>query len=740
MKTKNLWRVWLMSLAAVLVLSVLSCGGDDLETDPPTPPVLPTENTGEVNFSINIEGGGGTGSGTATDPAIAQSGDTLGVAITQKSSYTDPNGTVFTCEPKATIKLFTAADTLYVKDLKTLLDVKESSNSQSTKTPAANMQTLQRVQKFSVGGKEITFDLAHDIYTYVNSQSRKIEMPYIKVNPAKYGAAKTEATRAAAVAVAVTGIRLKRLASPMQTRASTITDSAAYDVNVSFTLDIESVNTKNTNSQTLSFEANFVSVVETTTEIPDPTMNFKYELSHKSGTNSGSSPYEVILGKPLSLEWQQDASYQYFSIVDRTSMEIKFEPKAYVRINTAKVDTIWATDVSELQKSTVTKPTINSSGDNPVENTGSQVYTFAGQEVSLNWGYQSYNPMKIEDVDVNLPYLSLSKPEIADMSVTEVPNGVLKGKKGKLYTISVTFNQTLSTVNVSEPQSEQLQYVVKYIGAIAEEEPKPAELVNIKYRKGYQWFEPHDNIPLTYQYIVYKDSIFSDGTVHTSESRSGLTTMEWELNNASAHGKFNQTIEEVRSGNGSKVKVYYFPIQDGDFDTSYGNANISRTIAVPDLSIVTYKEETPEIKNPDQWDSYHGWNTSAPKVGWYWADFYYNNYVDVCNYYTEAGGAKLTFFNICSRWYNKILYVEDSINGGKLITFLGDESDIDDIDYRPNFDFNLHEESATMPTGEPAKVFTHTCTTTFLGRQFHYELVDTVYQYTTPPFEGEVTN
>ena len=736
MKAKNLWRVCLMSLAAVLVLSVLSCGGDDLETDPPTPPVLPTENTGEVNFSINIEGGGGTGSGTATDPAIAQSGDTLGVAITQKSSYTDPNGKVFTCEPKATIKLFTAADTLYVKDLKTLLDVKESSNSQSTKTPAANMQTLQRVQKFSVGGKEITFDLAHDIYTYVNSQSRKIEMPYIKVNPAKYGAAKTEETRAAAVAV--TGIRLKRLASPMQTRASTITDSAAYDVNVSFTLDIESVNAKNTNSQTLSFEANFVSVVETTTEVPDPTMNFKYELSHKSGTNSGSSPYEVILGKPLSLEWQQDASYQYFSIANKTSMVIKFEPKAYVRINTAKVDTIWATDVSELQKSTVTKPTINSTGDNPVENTGSQVYTFAGQEVSLNWGYQSYNPMKIEDVDVNLPYLSLSTPEMADMSVTEVPNGVLKGKKGKLYTISVTFKQTLSTVNVSEPQSEQLQYVVKYIGAIAEEEPKPAELVNIKYRKGYQWFEPHDNIPLTYQYIVYKDSIFSDGTVHTSESRSGLTTMEWELTNASKHGNYNQTIEEVLSDNGTKVKVYYFAKQTDSYDAAYRSIKSSRKVAVPDLSTVTYKERTPEIRNPDQWNSYPGWNPSAPKVGWYWADFYYKNRVIV--YYSEEKGELLTLFNICSRWYNKILYVEDSINGGKLITFLGDESDIDDIDYRPKFDFNIHEESATMPTGEPAKVFTHTCTTTFLGRQFHYELVDTVYQYTTPPFEGEVTN
>ena len=35
----------------------------------------------------------------------------------------------------------------------------------------------------------------------------------------------------------------------------------------------------------------------------------------------------------------------------------------------------------------------------------------------------------------------------------------------------------------------------------------------------------------------------------------------------------------------------------------------------------------------------------------------------------------------------------------QLIDFLGDENDIDDVDYRAQFDFSLNEEETTMPTG-----------------------------------------
>lgn len=91
----------------------------------------------------------------------------------------------------------------------------------------------------------------------------------------------------------------------------------------------------------------------------------------------------------------------------------------------------------------------------------------------------------------------------------------------------------------------------------------------------------------------------------------------------------------------------------------------------------------------------------------------------------QMGGEFLASFNISSRWYNHILYVEDGINGGQLIDFL---------EYQPKFDFSITEEDITMPTGEPAKVFDHKCITTMLGKQFHYEIVDSVYQYKTPPF------
>ncbi len=92
-------------------------------------------------------------------------------------------------------------------------------------------------------------------------------------------------------------------------------------------------------------------------------------------------------------------------------------------------------------------------------------------------------------------------------------------------------------------------------------------------------------------------------------------------------------------------------------------------------------------------------------------------------------GGPLTALNVTSAWYNHIIYVEDGLNGRQLVTFLGDENDIDDVDYRAQFDFSFTEEETTMPTGEPAKVFTHKCITTFLGKQFHYEIVDSVYQY-----------
>jgi len=309
--------------------------------------------------------------------------------------------------------------------------------------------------------------------------------------------------------------------------------------------------------------------------------------------------------------------------------------------------------------------------------------------------------MKVGDVTYRIP-----ASEAGDMTFSD--NGATLNIRGRAYKV-----EDISSMGVSL------------------EEPQPVTLVAINYRKGYEWHEPHDNIPLTYQYIVYRDSVFSDGTVHTTESRSGKTAMESAVFNTSSQGGYGQTIEDVGG-----VVVYYFASQVELNDNAYRNFKASRKIAVPDLSLVNIKLWEPGIKNPEQLEYYPGYDATNPQVGWYWSDFAYLNRVSIRYNFADGDIERLAVFDIASRWYNHILYVEDGLNGGQLIDFLGDENDIDDVDYRAQFDFSLNEEETTMPTGEPAKVFTHKCITTMLGRQFHYEIVDSVYQYDPahPPF------
>ena len=99
---------------------------------------------GELTYTAPVIGGG-NGTGTASDPAVVHYGETLGVEVSQKTSYTDPNGEVFSCEPKAVIKLSVAKDTLYAKDLQALIDHNESKSNPSTST-ANEKKTVQQLQ------------------------------------------------------------------------------------------------------------------------------------------------------------------------------------------------------------------------------------------------------------------------------------------------------------------------------------------------------------------------------------------------------------------------------------------------------------------------------------------------------------------------------------------------------------------------------------------------------------------
>ena len=256
--------------------------------------------------------------------------------------------------------------------------------------------------------------------------------------------------------------------------------------------------------------------------------------------------------------------------------------------------------------------------------------------------------------------------------------------------------------------------------SVAEIEPEPVKLVAIEYRKGYEWYEPHNNIPLTYQYIVYRDSVFSDGSVHTMESRSGKTSVEWAVYFV-PDGKEKQTLDDVT--------VYYFDYRRPTDDVGYDNRPIAwyTKMAVPDLSMLKFELFDGggyTHGKPGDWYRYfqrgQAWNEESPTVGWYWTDIGYSR--EGVTYVPHE--TLRQSMDVIPRFYDHFLYVEDDLNGGQRIDFL---------EYQMTYDFHILEEDTTMPTGEPAKVCTTECFMDFLGKRFRIAAVDTVYQYTTPP-------
>lgn len=720
MKNKNNKLSWLVILA--LAAMVAACGKDDDPVIPPTPQPQPqpSEGTvGELTYTAPVIGGG-NGTGTASDPVVVHYGETLSVEVSQKTSYTDPNGEVFSCEPKAVIKLSVAKDTLYAKDLQALFDHNESKSNPTTST-ANDKKTVQQLQTFNVGGNEITFDHAYDIYTHVNSLGKSVELPYLKDGLAKIGKPEADESEAAAAPARVVGI----LVSPLvpSTRAGSITDTTAYEVSVSFTVDLTSVNSKAPTTQSLYFKVDYIGIVESTTEIPDPKLEFTYKLGSKSGTTSAASPFEFVPGTPLSLEWQEEITYSYFSIPERSMIELRYEPKAHVEVNAESVDTIWVSNISELSQLTSLDPVIETSDTNPVENTGSFVWNVAGQKVTLDYAYQSYLPIEVEGDGVVLPYLMLKAPEITHVDVAEVPNGVLVGKKGTLYTVTATINQELTTADFAEPKTEQLQYVVKYLAAIEEQ---PVTLVDIQYREGYEWFEPHDNLPLRVSHIVYRDSIFSDGSVHTVASYSLPPTMAGAsetYSNSSAGEAGGQFVEYHRG-----IPFYFSDIETtmcSDYDYA-----ISRAVGVPDISLVTFNHYQDD-EELDKWGEYVGeglrkYDVNNPQPGWYRRTCSCYDRVYLCYNYAQLGGY-FAYMCVNPLWNNWVCYVIDDINGGQLFGFL---------DLQPEYDRSFTTENTTMPDGKPAIVVTLKTVMTWMGRTFSFQNSCTVYEYDleNPPF------
>lgn len=443
----SFWQIVLMSIVAAMFVCVSACNSDDPTPDPdptPTPNTNPKDN-GEVSFTIELPQGGGNGS--SSSPATVEKGDTLNMAISQKSSYTDPDGTVFTCEPKATIELFAKLDTVYAKDIENLTKVKEGSDIKTNKTgtdPVCN----QTVQTFDIGGQNIVFDLSHEIYTYVNSTKEKIEMPYIKLNQAKLGGNSTAETRSVAV---MTGVSVRPLA---ETRGRVIRDSTMYEVNARFSVDIESVNTKDEATQTLEFSINYIGVVETVTELADPVSELSYVWEAKSGTNSQTSPFVKTNGDIMEIWMTQTSSY-----TDEYGNKASGEPKAKIKLSVAQ-DSIWAKSIEDL------KAFAEKTEEKPSGQFATQKFGSALQSVDIEWSYENGEAV-LAGQPIAMPFYSLTPVELKDVSLKDVSDDKATKAQASVYEVTVTFGQKAVAQNVVTEASEiEVEYVISYIGTI----------------------------------------------------------------------------------------------------------------------------------------------------------------------------------------------------------------------------------------------------------------------------------
>ena len=705
---------WVL-LAVVALMIVVSCSSEEPDVPVPQPSI-----TGDISYTLSNDG---NGSGNQSSPAVCQGTHPLHFTVSQTSTYTDTDGSRYTCSPKATVTLQASQDTLHVTDLQTLVTVNATSGAQRS-TSGSDPVAHRAVQTFDVGGQVITFDMMYEVYSHVNSAGTTIEMPYIKLNDAKYGAAQTAEVTSAAMAAPMTmanmtvrGIRLTPRPMTGPRRAKTVTTTQAYDVTVSFNMDIETVNTKSPQSQTLSFEVTYAAEVESTIEVPDPTTLFSYQTEVKQGSQSVASPFEVTQGETLSLLLHGTSQCSYFSMEDLESRVITCETTANVIIATGKDTVEYDGDAATLKTVNVETEDVTSVGSDPTWNSCRQVITLGGgQAIVVDWGYQSLGNVLVNDEAVPMPWIKLETPQVQAVTVNEGDNGTAQ--------VTVRLRQDVTLMNLKEPKTETLEYVVRYTAV--KEEPK---LVKVTYRKDWEWIEAHDNLPLASYCMVHRDRTYSDGKTYTDTFRDYGKMTYWR---ASVQPNRGDTVEVTWDGG----KVIFGPLHIMVSSDSVIIAQAS--LAIPDFDHfrnIGFIEDEYTGDTPGTWSAYEPKKLytdldldlsgvtvvgrglpSDLESGWYnyYADYYHN--VVKLGY---DPGFNISVNPMVDLFVRGTIADQFLVIDGMMFTF---------NEYIEPFEFNEKVEDFPGDARRgPGRIYTTEVHSRILGKNFYAAAIDTVF-------------
>ena len=668
----------LYTLLAVVLLCGISLSCDETNPWGNTPPAEVPAN-GTVDFGIQL----GSDSIDISAPiTIDRPSDTLSITIGQQSSYTDPDGTVYTCEPRATITLYSLADTIHAEDIAALTTV--AGATATTEQSGSNPVLHTAKQMFTIGGQELALDLGYEVYTYINSQSSTVEMPYIRTGAA------TEPTVS--------------LCSLSLTRAS-IVDSTLFEVSAKFNLELESVNTKNENKDTLEFNVRYIGVVETITELYG---SVAYTINDKEGESA--SPFVINGADSLLLEIKERSTY-----AAADTAVYSFSPMASIRLK-VKSDTAFV-EKYELLSTLVEmeEPEVATQGENPVANLRSQLFATSSQEFLFETMYEVYTAQSGDE----MPYLMIGEPKCIGIEVTEQKNDATT--RGFVYDtvyydVKAKFAVELNGVNVSDELVNTLEFEVNYVGGVINA-TEVVELVNITYRKNQVFYEGHDNLKPRSQCEVYRDRHYSDGHVETDEFYGApWFWLEYLYTFAVNNDIFAMDTVLVFSPDFSVAYGGFREI----YDRKYLHCELHLSMQVPD---VEYIEKIDNVLRDDKagvYDESYGselkdynFNPDSLIVGWY-----YKKYVKTCvKWLKYVKNANDTFFRRY-RWtvsyYDRFFCIDDTIIGFE--------------EYRPNiFWTDKFEDFEGDETKGPGKIFKWELHGDYLNQDIRGILTDTIY-------------
>lgn len=487
-----------LTLLVALVM-VSSCGSDNTDDPKPNPdPIVPSEKTGNISFDIPIPEG--IGDGSMSSPLRIEKGQSLDITITQKSEYKDPDGSTFTCEPKAHIAVNTLADTIKAANVTELTAIIGNGYEIKTDTEGTDPLRKTNLQTFKIGQQNVVFDLSHEVFTYINSRKEKIEMPYMRLNPASLGgsvATETE-SKSRSMAVALSAVSVKPIAS---SRSTTVTDSTLYEVTAQFTLNAESVNTRDKSQKSIAMAVSYIGIVETVTELADPVASLTYELHTEGATQSSQSPFIMNAGRSMTIIMDQKSSY-----TDGYGITTECSPRATVNLSIDK-DTIWVDNVKSLE---VFSP---KAGGITTEYAATQLFGNDDVTLTADWCFEQ-GQVIADGQEIAVPYYALGEMTVKNVEVTKLGRDSVFITPPDLnycteyFNVTVHLVQTASAKNVIMPMEDITnEYIVSYIGAVK------SELVNVEYFPGGEWIDPHDNMALAFYPKVTRRRTYSSGTV-----------------------------------------------------------------------------------------------------------------------------------------------------------------------------------------------------------------------------------